>query len=144
MTTKSGRVQRPGPVRWLRYAYGAGLPERFDEWVLKDTTSPTWVLRQIGRALVQLAPLVVAVLVAIPGPFWIRAVAVVAATAMALLFSLAYMIETTDRRLTKAGYASGTAEAVRHERSTTARLAATAQRRVKLAARQARRRARAA
>ena len=57
-----------------------------------------------------------------------------------LLFSLAYMVETTDRRLTKAGYASGVAERVRRDRSTKARTTATAKRQAKIAARRARRR----
>src|ERR1700722_12663409 len=95
-TTDALEVQRPGLLRWLLYAFGAGLPAEFDGWVFRDTTGRGWVLRQLGRSVVQLAPLVVAVLVFIPGAFWIRGVAVIAATAMALLFSLAYMTETTD------------------------------------------------
>jgi hypothetical protein len=32
------RVQ-PGPLRWIRYVYGAGLPERYRTWVLHDVTA---------------------------------------------------------------------------------------------------------
>jgi hypothetical protein len=131
------RPRRPGSLRWLGYAFGAGLPNEFDEWVLRDTTSRTWVLRHLARALVQLAPVLVAVLVFVPGPFWIRGVGALGATAMAVLFCLAYMVETTDRRLTKAGYPSGIAEDIRRERSATARTEATARRRTKAAARRA-------
>jgi hypothetical protein len=141
MTIPVTRRTRPGPVRWLRYAFGGSLPAEFDQWVLHDTTSRTWVLRHLARALVQLAPFVVVVLSFVPGPFWIRAVAVVAATAMAVLFCFAYMVETTDRRLTKAGFAPGLGEAVRRERSLAARYAGTARRRAKIADRHARRRA---
>jgi hypothetical protein len=136
-TTES--PSRPGPVRWLAYAFGAGLPAEFDEWVLRDTTSRTWVLRHVARALVQLAPVIAAVLVFVPGPFWIRGVGAIGATAMALLFCFAYMVETTDRRLTKAGYPSGIAEDIRRERSATARTEATLRRRAKAAARRQRR-----
>jgi hypothetical protein len=80
----------------------------------------------------------------LPGPAWIRIVAIGAATPMALLFCLAYMTETTDHRLTKAGYPSGTAEEVRRLRSDSAQSAGAARRREKLAARRAVRRARAA
>jgi hypothetical protein len=139
MTTSTSTLARPGLVRWLRYAFGSSLPERYDEWVLADTTSRTWVLRQVGRALVQLAPVIAAVLIFVPGPFWIRAVGATGATAMALLFSLAYMVETTDRRLTKAGYPSGLAEQLRHDRSDAARTDATARRRAKMAQRRAHR-----
>jgi hypothetical protein len=129
------RSPRPGPIRWLGYAVGAGLPERFDHWVFLDTTSRTWVWRHLVRAFVQLAPVILAVLLFVPGPAWIRGVAVVAATAMGLLFCLAYMVETTDRRLTKAGYPAGTAERVRRDRSAAERTAATARRREKATAR---------
>ena len=131
--------RRPGPIRWLRYAFGAALPSAFDEWVYRDTTSRTWVWRHLVRALVQLAPIVVVVLVFVPGPFWIRGVGAIAATAMALLFCFAYMVETTDRRLTKAGYPSGSAEVVRRERSLQARYRGTELRRAKLAQRRLRR-----
>jgi hypothetical protein len=135
---------RPNPVQWLGYAFGAGLPDELAEWVYRDTTGPTWVLRQLGRSLVQLAPLVLAVLVFVPGAFWIRGVAVVAATAMGLIFSLAYMTETTDHRLVKAGYPAGTGDSVRGHRGAAARTTATAQRNAQSAARRARRDARAA
>lgn len=131
--------RRPGPIRWLGYAFGATLPREFDEWVYRDTTSRTWVLRHLGRALVQLAPILLVVLVFVPGPFWIRGVGAIAATAMGLLFCFAYMVETTDRRLTKAGFPSGSAEIVRRERSLQARHRGTEVRRAKLAGRRQRR-----
>jgi hypothetical protein len=134
------RSSRPGPLRWLCYAFGASLPARYDQWVLRDTTGRTWVLRHLVRALVQLSPVVAVVLAFVPGPFWIRTVAVVAATAMGVLFCFAYMVETTDRRLTKAGFAPGLGETMRRERSLAARYAGTAQRRAKIADRQSRRR----
>jgi hypothetical protein len=137
MTVQLGQPKRPGPVRWLCYSYGAGLPARFDEWVLRDTTSRTWVLRHLTHAMVQLAPVLVAALIFVPGPAWIRIVGAIAATAMALLFSLAYMVETSDRRLTKAGYPSGLGEQVRRERSASTRTQAVAARQAKVLERRA-------
>jgi hypothetical protein len=133
---------RPGPLRWLTYAYGAGLPSEFNDWVLHDTTSRGWVLRHVSRALVQLAPVVVLVLLFVPGPFWIRGVAVVAATAMGLIFCLAYIIETTDHRLEKAGFPAGTGEAARQPRSAEARTTSTWARLDRIEAKRIRREAR--
>ncbi len=130
---------RPGPFRWLAYAYGAGLPERYDEWVLHDTTTRTWALRHFARAMTQLAPFIVLVLAFVPGAFWIRLVACLGATALALIFSFAYAVETIEHRLVKAGYASGTGEIMRRERAETARTIATAERLNRIAARRARR-----
>ena len=139
MAIRSSRPAHPRALRWLGYAFGGSLPPEYDDWVLYDTTGRTWVLRHLVRALVQLSPFVAVVLAFVPGPFWIRSVAAVAATAMAVLFCFAYMVETTDRRLTKAGFAPGLGEALRRERSLAARYAGTARRRAKIADRRARR-----
>ncbi len=128
---------RPTALQWLRYAFGAKLPDRCDTWVLHDATTPTWVLRQIARTLVQIALLITVILVFVPGAFWIRAVMVAGGTAIALLFSLSYMTETIEHRLVKAGYAAGTGERLRAQRAATARTAAVTQRRERTAARQA-------
>jgi hypothetical protein len=128
--------KRPGPWLWLRYAFGAGLPDRYREWVLRDTTAPTWILRHLARAFAQILLLIVAVLVFVPGPFWIRATMAVGGILIALLFSLAYMTETVEHRLVKAGYPSGTGEAVRERRVTRTRTEALARRRERIAARQ--------
>jgi hypothetical protein len=138
------RRRRPGPVRWVGYAFGAGLPAEYSEWVYHDVTSRSWVLRHLGRGLLQLAPVLAAVAILMPGPVWIRVVAIAAGTPMAMVFCLAYMVETTDHRLTKAGYPSGVAESVRKRRSIDAQATANAARRERIAARRARRQARAA
>lgn len=106
-------AKRPGPLRWLAYAYGAGLPERYDEWVLRDTTSRTWWLRHLARAIIQIAPIIVGVMLLLPGPLWIRLAIVFGGGLLSLIFSFAYVVETTEHRLVKAGYASGTGERIR-------------------------------
>jgi hypothetical protein len=52
------------------------------------------------------------------GAFAVRLWTVLAATLFAGLFSFAYVTETTEHRLVKAGYASGTGEAARQARVT--------------------------
>src|SRR5438128_1027032 len=72
------RVRRPGPVRWLWYAVGGRLPSRYRTWVLHDLACRTWAVRHIARALVQVAPVAVAVFLLVPGTPGIRIAAVTA------------------------------------------------------------------
>jgi hypothetical protein len=127
---------RPGPVRWLGYALGRSLPPRHRAWVLHDTTTDTWILRHLARALVQLAVPVVLVLTVVPGPFWIRGMAALGGVVMGLIFSFAYITETTEHRLVKAGYPAGTAARTR-QRVISAQQAQESQRRHEAAARRA-------
>ena len=110
-----GRPLRPNPWQWLKYLFGAGLPPELHAWVLHDVTSPTWALRQVARTLLLLAPLIVVVLLVPPGPFWIRGMAALGGLLLGLIFSIAYMSETTENRVKKAGYPAGTAQAVRDQ-----------------------------
>lgn len=110
-------VRRPDPARWLWYAYGGGLPERFAPWVLHDTTCRTWALRHVIRAVVQIAPVVIAIIVFVPGPIWLRVVCALGGSIMGLIFSISYAHETTEHRLVKAGYPPGTGPATRAERT---------------------------
>jgi uncharacterized protein DUF5313 len=104
---------RPGPLRWIAYALGAGLPERHRTWVLYDTTTRTWVWRHVLRTLVQLAVPIALVLLLVPGAFWIRAMAALGGLILGMAFSLAYMPEAVENRVKKAGYVPGSAQAVR-------------------------------
>jgi hypothetical protein len=110
------RARRPNPLQWLWYAYGGGLPRALSPWVLDDVTRRTWVLRHLTRALVQLAPLVVVCLLLVPVPMVFRLSAVGGGVFMGLFFSAAYMTETTEHRVVKAGYPAGTSARVRTER----------------------------
>ena len=130
---------RPTPWQWLRYAFGAGLPRELDEWVLHDTTGSTWVWRHLARSVVQIAPVLILVILFVPGPEWIRLVGSVAGSLMAFVFSLAYMVESNDRRLGKAGYPNGLGERTRQLRATQSQSASAAARREKAAQRSARR-----
>ncbi|HET6209462.1 MAG TPA: DUF5313 family protein [Jatrophihabitans sp.] len=130
---------RPNPLRWLWYSLGGRLPERYRSWVLHDVTCRTWALRQVLRSLLVAAPLVVILLVFVPGPFWIRGLSALGGVLMGLIYSLGYLIETTEHRLVKAGYPVGTGERVREQSRSSTRSAAVARRREKMFARMDRR-----
>ena len=104
---------RPGLFRWLWYALGGGLPRRFSPWVLHDTSTRTWMLRHVVRAFVQLAVPIALVLILVPGAFWIRGMAALGGILLALFFSIAYMPETLENRVKRAGYPAGSAQAER-------------------------------
>ena len=116
MRTQARQRSRPSPAQWLWYALGGGLPRDLSPWVLADTTGRTWVWRHVSRALVQLAPVLVVCVVFVPVPLVYRLSAAAGGLLLGLLFSLAYMVETTEHRVVKAGYPSGTAGRVRSER----------------------------
>ncbi|MGY2085294.1 DUF5313 family protein [Blastococcus sp. SYSU DS0539] len=116
------RRQRPTPLQWVWYALGGGLPRELAPWVLDDTTRSTWVWRHLARAVVQLLPLVVACLLLVPVPLAYRVSAAGGGLLLGLLFSLAYMVETIEHRVAKAGYEPGTAARVRAERAERTRI----------------------
>jgi hypothetical protein len=112
---------RPTVLQWIWYAYGGGLPRELAPWVLHDTTTRTWVLRHLARAVVQLTPFIAVCLAAIPVQFGYRLSAAAGGLLLALMFSVAYMTETTEHRVAKAGFEAGTAAQVREERAEQAR-----------------------
>jgi hypothetical protein len=129
--------QRPAALRWLGYAFGGGLPAAHGSWVLHDTTCRTWYLRHLARTLVQLSIPIVLVSVLLPGSAWIRVVTVVAASLLGLIFSVAFMVETSEHRLVKAGYPVGLGERIRQDQAVRAQQDANARRRERIAARAA-------
>ena len=105
-------LHRPNPARWVWYAFGGKLPDQCAEWVLHDVTCPTWVLRHIARALVQLAPFCAA-LMFLPGPVWIRLSSIGLGLAVGLFYSVCYMGETGEYRAIKHGFPPGVARDTR-------------------------------
>jgi hypothetical protein len=103
-------------VRWVLYAFGRGLPPEYREWVLHDVTARTWVLRHLLRSAVQLLPFAVLLYLVVPGSASTRALAVGGGLALGFFYSAAYMYETTENRVIKAGYPRGTAREVRDGR----------------------------
>lgn len=108
-------VHRPNPLLWCWYALGGRLPARHSSWVLHDTTTRTWVLRHMTRALVQMMVPIGLVLLLLPGEFWIRGMAALGGLLLGLFYSVAYMPEAAEHRIKQAGYPVGTATVVRDE-----------------------------
>jgi Family of unknown function (DUF5313) len=106
-------VVRPAPHRWVWYALGGRLPERNRGWVLHDTTTGTWWLRHIARSLVQMSIPIILVMTLLPAGWGLRAAAAGGGVFLAMIYSLAYMNETTENRVVKAGYPVGTAQTAR-------------------------------
>jgi hypothetical protein len=114
-TSDTEPIQRPGPLRWLWYAFGGGLPRRFSPWVLHDISTGTWFLRHIARTMVQLAVPITLVLLLVPGEFWIRGMSALGGVILALIYSIAYITEFLENRAVKAGYPVGTGQAARDQ-----------------------------
>jgi hypothetical protein len=129
-------VVRPAPHRWIWYALGGGLPDRHHPWVLHDTTTRTWWLRHVARSIVQVAVPIALVMAFLPAGWGLRAAAAGGGLALALFYSLAYMPETTENRVVKAGYPAGTATAAR-ERGAAGRQQRESERKRAAAARRA-------
>jgi hypothetical protein len=134
----SDAILRPGPFRWIWYALGGRLPARFSPWVLYDTSTRTWVLRHMLRSFVQLAIPIALVLILVPGEFWIRGMAALGGIFLALFYSTAYMTETLENRVVRAGYPVGSAQAAR-DRAAQEREVHDSQRRREAATRRAER-----
>ena len=131
-------VVRPAPHRWVWYALGGRLPDQHRGWVLHDTTAGTWWLRHLARMLVQLAVPILLIAVFLPAPWPLRLACALAGVILALVFSAAYMGETTENRVVKAGYPAGTAQAVRERAALTRQQAESERKRAAAAKRAAR------
>jgi hypothetical protein len=112
-----GPLHRPGPVRWLRYAFWGRLPERQAAWVLFDATCSTWVLRHVARLVTVAAAPVAAVIVFLPGPLSARVLTAVVAGLGGFLFAVVWVNEATEQRLTRAGWRTGLGPELRQRRS---------------------------
>jgi Family of unknown function (DUF5313) len=109
--------RRPTPLQWVWYALGGGLPRELSPWVLADTTGRTWIVRHLVRAVVQMLPVLILCVFVVPVPLAYRLSAAVGGLMLGLFFSMAFMTETIEHRVTKAGYPPGTAARVRDERA---------------------------
>ena len=113
--TGDGERHRPDPFRWIWYSFGGRLGPRYRQWVLYDLTSRTRWPRQIVRAVLQVVPLAVVLLLAL-GFNWIAWAGVVCGLVLALIYSAAYFDPSVEHRLAKHGFPHGTAQRVRRER----------------------------
>jgi hypothetical protein len=72
--------------------------------------------------MVQLLPVLVLCVVAVPVPLSYRLSAAAGGLLLGLLFSIAFMTETIEHRVAKAGYPPGTAGRLRAQRAERARV----------------------
>ncbi|WP_307868487.1 DUF5313 family protein [Umezawaea beigongshangensis] len=113
-------LRRPGPVRWVWYAFGGRLPVRHRDWVHHDLTTRTWFARFLLRSLVQVTPLVVVIALGLAlglGAPWPLALASSAlGFVVGVYYSLSYAVESTENRISRYGYPRGEAERTRRAR----------------------------
>ena len=118
--------KRPGPLRWLWYAFGGGLPARYRAWVLHDASCDTWMPRHFIRAFVQMSLVAVPVVLLVPGPLWIRLAAILLGWLVGLQYAMYFVDGSVERRVRRAGYPPGAAQAARNELHAEERAAAAA------------------
>src|ERR1700754_4843575 len=92
--------RRPDPLRWIWYTFGGSLGARYREWVLRDLTGRTRWERQIVRAVVQVVPFAVVVLIVL-GSGWIAWAGVGCGMVLSLIYSAAYFDPSVEHRLAK-------------------------------------------
>ncbi len=104
-------MRRPNPLLWLWYAFGGMLPTRYRDWVVRDLTCRTWLVRHFVRVLVVLSPVLGALYlvfgVVLAGPPEVVFLALGLGLSVGMFYSLSYAPESTDIRLTKYGFPRG-------------------------------------
>lgn len=93
---------RPGPFRWVAYAFGARLPVAFGTWVLHDLTARTWFLRHLARTAVQCLP--AAFLALLPGPLWLKVTIPVFVLVSSLFMAALFSPMIREKRLYQHGF----------------------------------------
>ncbi|MFT3660710.1 MAG: DUF5313 family protein [Gordonia sp. (in: high G+C Gram-positive bacteria)] len=97
-------MNRPNPLQWIGYVYGAKLPDSKREWVANDLMGPHAMARHLFRSQVSFLPLYLIMYFSFPnGPVWVRLLMVLLAVSLALIFSGSYMDPNRARRLEKHG-----------------------------------------
>lgn len=118
-------MQRPDPARWLAYAYGARLPERYRAWVLHDVTARTWLLRHLARTLVQALPFVLGLYLIFDPLLGFPRALVLPALGLGLLvgvyYSVSFAPESAEYRAMRHGFPIGHAAEVRRARRNSAK-----------------------
>jgi hypothetical protein len=133
-------MKRPSPLRWLWYAVGGSVPERYREWVLHDTTSSTWLFRHVARVLVVLIVPTVGLVMLMPTGAYLRALTAFTTDACVVLLTVILASDLTERRLQRMGYPWGAAARLRAQRAETAQRASAQRYRERRTARHTRHR----
>ncbi|WP_099024480.1 DUF5313 family protein [Mycolicibacterium palauense] len=103
----STKMNRPDPIRWIWYAYGGTLPDRYRQWVLHDLTAPSRWARQLLRTTAVLVPFVIVGLL-LMGSSWIVWTAALGGLGLAVVYSMSYIDQYAEYRLRKHGFPHGT------------------------------------
>jgi len=120
-------VRRPNPLLWLYYEFGGTLPAKYREWVLRDGTCRTWLLRVAVRGLIQILPIIgalLAFLVSLGGNWPLALGSCLLGVLVRLRFAMSYAVESVDHKLAKHGYPPEYGTYVRKQRNAAAEEAA--------------------
>lgn len=123
------RSKRPNPALWVYYQYGGRLPQKYRDWVLHDATCRSWLLRVVLRGLVQAAPFLVGLYLALGflgGAWGIAAAAILLGVLVGARIVLTSAADSVDARLVHYGYPSGHGSATRRRRHEDAKAAEAA------------------
>jgi hypothetical protein len=134
--------ERPDLRKLLWYSLGGSLPPRYKTWVLHDVTCRTWVLRHFARVFGISTPILVAFFVLLVPIYGTpMALAGVCLAGLFFLTGMIYILIDVDRRAVRAGYPPDYGARVRSRRAAETQHAANHERRERIAARKAVRRA---
>jgi Flp pilus assembly protein TadB len=97
----------PGPLGWLRFAFGFRLPPENVHWVRHELTDPGWRWRTVRRHLAAILPacavLMVVLAVFLPAPVWVSVMTVALILSGSVLSVAAYADDLRAARLRQHG-----------------------------------------
>lgn len=95
-------TRRPPIWRWLTYAIGFGLPERYDDWVFHDLNDRGWRIRELSRIMLLPVPFIIGVMF-LPGDIGLRLMTASFLVVGPLFVGGAYIAEFRAYRLRQHG-----------------------------------------
>jgi hypothetical protein len=97
----------PGPIGWLRFAYGFRLPPASVHWVRHELTDAGWRWRTVVRHLAVIIPvcavLVVVLAIFLPTPLWVSVMMVALILSGSVLTVALYADDIRAARLRQHG-----------------------------------------
>jgi hypothetical protein len=97
----------PGPLRWLRFAFGFRLPPENVHWVRHELTDAGWRWRTVLRHLVVILPICAVIVVVLqeflPAPAWVSVMMVVPILSGSVLTVATYADDIRAARLRQHG-----------------------------------------
>ena len=97
----------PGPLRWLKFAFGFRLPPENVHWVRHELTDAGWRWRTVLRHLVVIRPICAVIVVVLqeflPAPAWVSVMMVVLILSGSVLTVATYADDIRAARLRQHG-----------------------------------------